>query len=155
MNCNYHTLRLYELGSTTGCNSIFDCGSNLCKWQPTHFRFSNCNSAIFFCVHKFIHSFITTKWRAIVQFVVVKYYVLYYRYWWYWVLSVWRLVYAVGLSAGDCLSVCLAGSFWWSIHLCNVKNACVSGFRVVGQNIYFGVLLFEHTYFVVLHAVGQ
>lgn len=104
MNCNYHTLRLYELGSTTGCNSIFDCGSNLCKWQPTHFRFSNCNSAIFFCVHKFIHSFITMKWRAIVQFVVVKYYVLYYRYWWYWVLSVWRLVYPVGLSAGDCLS---------------------------------------------------
>lgn len=62
----------------------------------------------FFSVHKFIHSFITAKWRAIVQFVVVKYYVLYYRYWWYWVLSVWRLVYAVGLSAGDCLSVWLA-----------------------------------------------
>lgn len=57
MNCNYHTLRLYELGSTTGCNSIFDCGSNLCKWQPTHFRFSNCNSAIFLCaqIHSFIH----------------------------------------------------------------------------------------------------
>lgn len=137
MNCNYHTQRLFELvsdkvffGSTTGCNSIFDCGSNLCKW-----RFSNCNSAIFLCaqIHSFIHydevaGNCTVRscqiLRVVLQVLVV--------------LGVKCLTFSLprrSVSRG--LSVCLAGSFWWSIHLCNVKNACVSGFCCRPKHIFW------------------
>lgn len=121
--------------------------------NPRIFGFLTAIVRFFFCaqIHSFIHydevaGYCTVRscqiLRVVLQVLVV--------------LGVKCLTFSLRRrSVSRELSVGLAGSFWWSIHLCNVKNACVSGFRVVGQNIYFGVLLFEHTYFVVLHAVGQ